>query len=349
MYTRLQQPQPAACIELDGAQGEGGGQILRTALALSMLTGTPFRIENIRAKRSKPGLLRQHLTAVQAAAQISDARVEGAEAGSQTLRFAPGAIRGGDYRFAIGTAGSCTLVLQTILPALWFADAPSTVSISGGTHNRAAPSVDFLIRAWLPLVARMGVTQTLTLERHGFYPAGGGEVVATVAPCSGALTPLDLTERGAQRALRAEGIVAGVRSSVARRELDTLSRLVPGVKGTVRDLGSAEGPGNALVLVIEHEHVTEVFTGFGERGVTAETIGTEVAGAAQRYLQSTAAVDEYLADQLVLPMALAGAGAFTAVTSSSHLLTNIGVIEKFLPVEVAVRPLESGAVHVEVA
>ncbi|MEV8470269.1 RNA 3'-terminal phosphate cyclase [Ralstonia sp. UNC404CL21Col] len=348
-HARHAQRAQADCIELDGAQGEGGGQILRTALTLSMLTGTPFRIENIRAKRSKPGLLRQHLTAVQAAVQISGATVEGAEAGSQTLRFAPGAIRGGDYRFAIGTAGSCTLVLQTILPALWFADAPSTVSVSGGTHNRAAPPVDFLIRAWLPLVARMGVTQTLALKRHGFYPAGGGEVVATVTPCTGVLTPLHLTERGAQRALRAEGIVAGVRGSVARRELDTLTRLVPGVEGTVRDLGNAEGPGNALVLDIEHEHVTEVFTGFGERGVTAETIGKEVAGAAQRYLQSSAAVDEYLADQLVLPMALAGAGAFTVVTASSHLLTNIGVIEKFLPVEVAVRPLESGAVHVEVA
>lgn len=134
-HARHAQRAQADCIELDGAQGEGGGQILRTALTLSMLTGTPFRIENIRAKRSKPGLLRQHLTAVQAAVQISGATVEGAEAGSQTLRFAPGAIRGGDYRFAIGTAGSCTLVLQTILPALWFADAPSTVSVSGGDRK----------------------------------------------------------------------------------------------------------------------------------------------------------------------------------------------------------------------
>jgi RNA 3'-terminal phosphate cyclase (ATP) len=335
--------QPAACIELDGAQGEGGGQILRTALTLSMLTGTPFQIEHIRAGRSKPGLLRQHLKAVQAATEISGATVEGAEAGSQTLRFTPGPIRGGDYRFAIGTAGSCTLVLQTILPALWFADAPSTVSVSGGTHNRAAPPVDFLIRAWLPLVARMGVLQTLALKRHGFYPAGGGEVLATVTPCAGALGTLHLVERGAQQALRADGIVAGVRGGVARRELDMLARLVPGVEGTVRDLGNEAGPGNALVFDIVHEHVTEVFTGFGERGVTAESIGQDVARAALRYLQSTAAVDEHLADQLVLPMALAGAGSFTAVAASSHLLTNIGVIEKFLPVSFDVETLGRGA------
>ncbi|MBX9431897.1 RNA 3'-terminal phosphate cyclase [Ralstonia pseudosolanacearum] len=334
MNNRLQ---PAPCIELDGAQGEGGGQILRTALTLSMLTGTPFRIERIRAGRSKPGLMRQHLTAVQAAAEVSGATVEGAEAGSQALAFAPGPIHGGDYRFAIGTAGSCTLVLQTVLPALWFADAPSTVAVSGGTHNRAAPPVDFLIRAWQPLLARMGVTQTLALKRHGFYPAGGGEVLATVTPCAGRLGALHLTERGALRELSGQGIVANVRPGVARRELEALAARVPGVVGSVRELSPAEGPGNALVLDAVHEHVTEVFTGFGERGVPAEQVAHGVASAALRYLHSTAAVDEYLADQLVLPMALAGAGCFTAVTTSPHLTTNIAVIEKFLPVEITVQ------------
>ena len=169
-------------VQLDGAQGEGGGQILRTALTLSMITGQPFRIENIRARRAKPGLLRQHLTAVNAASEICSAEVQGAEPGSSTLRFIPNRIKGGNYLFAIGTAGSCTLVLQTILPALWFADEPSTVVITGGTHNPAAPPADFLIRAWLPLMHRMGVKMTLDLIRHGFYPAGGGEIHATVDP-----------------------------------------------------------------------------------------------------------------------------------------------------------------------
>ncbi|MGL4668562.1 MAG: RNA 3'-terminal phosphate cyclase, partial [Saezia sp.] len=146
-------------ISIDGSEGEGGGQVLRTALTLSMITGTPFEIKNIRAKRGKPGLLRQHLTAVNAAAQISGAHLEGAELGSQYLRFTPSAIQGGNYEFAIGSAGSCMLVLQTILPALWFAQAPSQISVSGGTHNKAAPPADFLSRTWNPLVKQMNVQQ----------------------------------------------------------------------------------------------------------------------------------------------------------------------------------------------
>lgn len=169
-------------IALDGAQGEGGGQILRSALSLSMITGQPFTITGIRAGRAKPGLLRQHLTAVKAAAEICRATVEGAELGSQRLVFRPGTVRGGDYRFAIGSAGSCTLVLQTVLPALWFADGPSRVEVSGGTDNPSAPPADFIRRVLEPLLARIGVHQQTTLLRHGFYPAGGG-VVATEVLC----------------------------------------------------------------------------------------------------------------------------------------------------------------------
>ncbi len=169
-------------IELDGAAGEGGGQILRSALTLSIITGQAFRIRQIRAGRPKPGLMRQHLVAVQAAAAISGATLSGAELRSQELSFAPTALAGGDYEFAIGTAGSCTLVLQTLIPALLMAPVPSTVRISGGTHNPMAPPAQFLQRAWCGALARMGARVTIDIVRSGFYPAGGGQLLATVAP-----------------------------------------------------------------------------------------------------------------------------------------------------------------------
>ncbi|WP_288130170.1 RNA 3'-terminal phosphate cyclase [Accumulibacter sp.] len=329
-------------IELDGSHGEGGGQILRTALTLSMITGIPFRIERIRAKRSKPGLLRQHLTAVNAAAQICGAQVQGAAPGSLALSFVPGKIRGDDYRFAIGTAGSCTLVLQTLLPALWFAAAPSTLRISGGTHNPAAPPLDFLSRSWLPLLLRMGVEMKIELLRHGFYPAGGGELYASVRPVP-ALQSLELLERGELRAARATAIVAGVSVDVARRELSELHLQLGGVLGVlgelqqeIRALSSREGPGNALLVELQYREITELFTAFGEKGLPAEVVASRAAKLARDFHGSTAAVGEHLADQLVLPLALAGAGAFTTVHVSSHLQTNVEVIGKFLPVEFAI-------------
>lgn len=332
-------------IELDGSHGEGGGQVLRTALTLSMITGTPFTIERIRAKRSKPGLLRQHLTAVQAAAAISGASVDGAEVGSQRLRFVPGPIRGGEYAFAIGTAGSCTLVLQTVLPALWFADCASTVTVKGGTHNKAAPPADFLIRAWQPLMQRMGAVVDISLLRHGFYPAGGGEVRAEVAPCT--LRPLELRERGERVGLRAEALVAAVPVGVARRELERAGAQIAYLDGSIREIPSNEGPGNALLIEVAQEQVVEVFTGFGERGTSAEAVADQVAREARHYLDSKAAVGEHLADQLVLPIALSGGGAFTTTSPSSHLTTNLSVIEKFLPVDTCVSELD-GAHLVEV-
>jgi RNA 3'-terminal phosphate cyclase (ATP) len=327
-------------IQLDGAQGEGGGQILRTALTLAMITGQAFRLDRIRAKRAKPGLLRQHLTAVQAAAEICGAQVDGASPGSQSLHFVPGPIRGGDYRFAIGTAGSCTLVLQTVLPALWFADKPASRSVSGGTHNPAAPPADFLMRAWLPLMRRMGIQMDITLVRHGFYPAGGGEVRAEVAPCRPA--GLNLNSRGDTLAVHAKAIVAGVPEDVARRELAQLGRRLPDLSGDIVVLPQQEGPGNVLLVELEHAELTEVFAGFGERGVSAEKVANQVAQRARAYLDSGAAVGGYLADQLLLPMALAGSGRFTTCERSDHLLTNLAIIGKFLPVDMQVTPAEGG-------
>jgi RNA 3'-terminal phosphate cyclase (ATP) len=329
-------------IELDGSQGEGGGQILRTALTLSMITGKPFRISSIRAKRAKPGLLRQHLTAVLAAAEICGAAVEGAAPGSQTLVFKPGKIKGGDYRYAIGTAGSCTLVLQTLLPALWFADAPSSVTVSGGTHNPAAPPADFLIHAWLPLVRRMGVDMNIELLRHGFYPAGGGEVRATIKPVE-TLQPLDLIERGALLSAKTVAVVAGIPADIAKRELERVEKRLGGIETEMRVLSSREGPGNALMVTLSCEQCCEVFTGFGEKGLPAETVADRVAKEARRYRDSAAAVGEHLADQLALPMALAGKSRLTAMASSSHLRTNLEVIGKFLPV--AVRQKDTAGAH----
>ncbi|MBV1775606.1 RNA 3'-terminal phosphate cyclase [Burkholderiaceae bacterium DAT-1] len=334
-------------IELDGANGEGGGQILRSALSLSMITGIPFRISRIRAGRDKPGLLRQHLTAVLAAASVCDARVSGAELGSQTLSFEPGPIRGGDYRFAIGTAGSATLVLQTVLPALWHADAPATVRVTGGTHNRAAPPADFLIRAWQPLMQRMGVSLEIVLNRYGFYPAGGGEVVAHTAPCS-ALQPLHVLEKGERLGLMAEAVVASVPGNVARRELDRVKAQIAMIDDHVRQRPNSEGPGNVLMLTATHANVTEVFCGFGERGLSAEKVADHTAHALRQYLESPAAVGEFLADQLLLPLALAGGGSFTTNVASSHLRTQAQIVELFLPVEIEIRAESEQCWRVEV-
>ncbi|MFB9245969.1 RNA 3'-terminal phosphate cyclase [Massilia antarctica] len=327
-------------IELDGAVGEGGGQILRSALTLSMITGQAFCIKNIRAGRKKPGLLRQHLVAVQAATQISDATVTGAQLGSQTLVFAPKAIKGGDYQFAIGSAGSCTLVLQTVMLALLHADGPSTVRVSGGTHNPMAPPAQFLQRAYIPLLRKMGADIDIELLRSGFYPAGGGCVVATIAPCP-QLRQLTLMERGARVEGYAEGIVAGLPASIALRELECvgLGMNWTGDQLRMRGLPGEQGPGNALLITLEYEHATEVFCAFGEKMVRAETVAKDAMHEARRYIASQAAVGEHLADQLMLPMALAGGGSFTADVISQHAITNAEVIGRFLPVAIT---LEEG-------
>ncbi|MDQ1832660.1 RNA 3'-terminal phosphate cyclase [Massilia scottii] len=327
-------------IELDGAVGEGGGQILRSALTLSMITGQAFCIKNIRAGRKKPGLLRQHLVAVQAATQISGATVTGAELGSQTLVFAPKAIKGGDYQFAIGSAGSCTLVLQTVMLALLHADGPSTVRISGGTHNPMAPPAQFLQRAYIPLLRKMGAEIDIELLRSGFYPAGGGCIVATIAPCP-QLQQLTLMERGERVEGYAEGIVAGLPASIALRELECvgLGMNWTGDQLRMRGLPGEQGPGNALLITLEYEHATEVFCAFGEKMVRAETVAKGAMHEARRYIASQAAVGEHLADQLMLPMALAGGGSFTADVISQHAITNAEVIGRFLPVAIT---LEEG-------
>jgi RNA 3'-terminal phosphate cyclase (ATP) len=321
-------------IELDGSIGEGGGQILRTSLTLSAITGQPFTMKNIRAGRAKPGLMRQHLVSVQAAAQICDAELSGAEIGSQSLVFKPKAIKGGDYAFAIGTAGSCMLVLQTVMPALLFAPTASTVKLSGGTHNPLAPPAQFLQRSYCRKMAEMGASIDVELKRFGFYPAGGGEVVARIEPCK-ALRPMHWLERGERVKAYAEAFVAGIPTSVGLRELECIAQGM-GWKDDqllMRSLPQEQGPGNALMLTLEYDKVTAVFSAFGEKSVRAESVAKSALDHARRYIASGAAFEEYLADQMMLPLALAGSGSFTCETVSLHAKTNATVIERFLPVQ----------------
>ena len=319
-------------LTLDGSQGEGGGQILRSSLALSLITGQPFRIVRSRAGRSKPGLLRQHLAAVSAAAAIGQAEVQGATLCSQDLTFRPGRLRPGEHRFSVGSAGSATLVAQTVLPPLLIADAPSVLHLEGGTHNPAAPPYEFLERTFLPLLTRMGPKLNATLHRPGFYPAGGGELTLRIDPTAH-LEPLHLTERGTVRDILIEAMVAGLPVSIAERETATARRHLdlPEESADARELPNAYGPGNAILVTIESEHLTEVFAGFGRRGVPAETVATEAAEEARRYLDSGAPVGEHLADQLLLPLALAKGGSFVTGQPSGHTTTNLDVIRRFLP------------------
>ncbi len=334
-------------IELDGT--EGGGQILRSALSLSMISGRPFRIGNIRGRRARPGLMRQHLTAVRAAAEVCAARTEGAELGSRTLSFRPGAIRGGDFRFAVGSAGSATLVLQTVLPALLRAPEPSRLSIVGGTHNPLAPPADFIERAWLPLLRRMGARVEFKLLRHGFMPAGGGELEAGVQP--GDLQPLHLPEAGEERSRAARSLFAGIPGHVGERELERVRR-----KDGWHDaelhmvrLPEDQGPGNALLLEVECAHLREVFCGFGQPRLSAERVAEQALRDAEDWLKSGAAVSGYLADQLLLPMALSGGGSFTTPRMTDHLQSNARVIECFLPVRIRSESLARNRLGIRVA
>jgi RNA 3'-terminal phosphate cyclase (ATP) len=277
--------------------------------------------------------MRQHLVAVQAAVQVCGGEATGAALGSQDLTFVPGPVKGGDYEFAIGTAGSCTLVLQTVLPALLKADKPSTLRLAGGTHNPMAPPVQFLQRAWCPRVAEMGVRIDIQLERFGFYPAGGGVVLARVEPCA-ELRPRMWMTRGERRGAYAEAFVAGIPGRVAQRELECVGRAMNWSEEQllIRGLPADQGPGNALMLTLEYAHATEVFTAFGEKSVTSEQVARQVVQRARQYLMSQGAFAEYLADQMMLPLALAGGGGFTLDEVSMHARTNAQVIETFLPV-----------------
>ena len=336
-------------ITIDGSHNEGGGQILRTALTLSLATRTPFRIEKIRAGRKQPGLLRQHIAAVKAAAQIGKAEVQGDQINSQELTFAPKDVIPGEYNLSIGTAGSTSLVLQTVLPVLMLASKPSSLTLEGGTHNPAAPPYDFLEKAFVLLLNRIGGRVRMELLTLGFYPAGGGVMKVTVQPPSEP-NPLDLTKRGelCGRAVRA--IVANLACNIAERELAVIGKKLSwDLSFLTVEVVSSRGPGNVVLLEVESEHVTELFTGFGERNVRAEAVAEQAASEARRYLASDAAVGEHLADQLLLPLTFAKGGVFTTLPLSRHARTNIDTIARFLSTNIRIHVESNRRCTVEIA
>ncbi len=334
-------------LQIDGSTGEGGGQMVRSSLALSMLTGRAVSIDNIRAGRKQPGLKQQHLTAVQAAARVCNACLSTVKIGSRALTFEPQAVQPGEYHFNIGSAGSTTLVLQTILPPLLTASGPSRIVVEGGTHNQWAPPFDFLQQAYLPLINRMGPQVTATLVRHGFYPAGGGQIIVDIEPVP-ALRGLHLQQRGQVHDQRIEVLYSNLHGSIARREAETLVRSLDWKSSTahIREI-KGFGPGNVVFARLEAEHVTEVFTACGRLGVKAEHVAKEVATQVQEYLATDVPVGPHLADQLLLPLGISAwqrtaadhqAGStFRTMPLTLHSTTHIEILRRFLGIEITVQ------------
>lgn len=331
-------------IVIDGSLGEGGGQVLRSALSLSLLTQQSFTLNNIRADRPRPGLCAQHLAAVQAAAQISHARVEGDRIGSKQIIFSPGPIVTGDYHFDIGTAGATSLVYQTLLLPLALASGASSLSITGGTHVPWSPCYHYLAWHWGQMLSKMGVRFELNMIRAGFYPQGGGEIQASISGNS-PLQGLKLVDRG--KLLRVRGLsgVANLSLDIAERQRNqTLSRLKHMIEKADIDIAIESFPayskGTVLLLLAEFEHSQACFFALGARGKPAERVADEAVHELASFLQLNAAVDAWLADQLLLPMAMAARMKFPSTLHTSevtlHLLTNAEVIRYFVPVNITI-------------
>jgi RNA 3'-terminal phosphate cyclase (ATP) len=326
-------------IEIDGSLGEGGGQVLRSALSLSCITGRAFRISNIRRSRSKPGLMRQHLIAGQAAARIAAAEVGGDQLGSTRLSFQPRAVSAGDYSFDIGTAGSVPLVLQTIIPPLLLAGSVSRLTLSGGTHVPFSPSWHYLAGVFAPALLRLGARIELSLDSCGFYPKGGGKVRCRVFPCA-VLSPLDAGHRGELLRVPGTSAVANLPRSIAERQSHSASSRLAGGLGAdfPIEIPSSEvaalGQGTFIFLKAEYREAVSGFTALGARGKPAEVVGAEAADEFLSHHATGRPIDPHLADQLVLYLALAsGPSTFATSRITSHLLTNLEVTGLFVEMD----------------
>ncbi len=340
-------------ISIDGRHGEGGGQILRTSLALSLVTGQPLELHHIRGRRRKSGLLRQHLTCVRAAQAVGQAKVVGAELGSHELRFEPAGCVAGRHHFAVGSAGSTSLVLQSVLPALFQTSGTSELRVEGGTHAMAAPPFSFLDASYLSVMRLMGAEVSATMTRPGFFPAGGGDVRVSVEGHK--LESVHLCERGDIERVQVHAWAAGLPRRIVRTEVSRVRErlgLSPhdAFAHTLRDV---RGPGNAVWIeaqtTADGKPLTAVFTAFGRRGLPAEAVADEALAQFVAWRDGGAPVCDHLADQLLLPMALAGGGRFVTRTLSSHARTNIDTIGRFLPnLRIEVESTAGGRVKVQV-
>lgn len=339
-------------IQIDGSAGEGGGQILRTALALALITGKGIEINNIRLRRPKPGLMPQHVKAIEAAAAVGQAHFEGAQLQSTSLRFEPTKVSSGEFHFDVGTAGSTPLVLQTVFLPLSFCQTPSSVTLVGGTHVPWSPCFHYLDLHWLRYMKQIGFEAELKLELAGFYPCGGGRMRAEIRPAF-KLVPLNVTKRGALIAIRGISAVAGLARSVAERQRhQSLKRLKDLSADTVIEVIEmpSQFRSTMLLLIAKFEESQSCFFGLGELGKRAERVADEAVDQLRDFLTSDGAIDHNLADQLILPLAfVSGVSELRPDKITQHLITNADVIRMFLPVEIEIHgePEHSGYVWIK--
>jgi RNA 3'-terminal phosphate cyclase (ATP) len=329
-------------IEIDGSYGEGGGQILRTALAFSAIYKRSLTVHRIRAKRKNPGLGHQHLMAVKALAQISGAKVEGGAIGSETLRFIPNEICPGDYKFQIGTAGSVTLLLQALLLPLSLSQKNSQLTLVGGTHVPWSPPFHYLSEVLFPTLHSMGISVEARIERWGWYPKGSG-ILEVEIQSSPNLKPISLLDRGPLKKIRGLSASSCLPKHVGERQRDEALRRIEkemkiDAEITVLSDAPANGPGSFVFLVAESEKAIAGFSSLGKRGKPAEEVAREAVDSLKEYVQSDGCIDPHLADQLIPFLVLAkGNSSFTTLRITEHLLTNLWVVQHFSDVRISKR------------
>lgn len=327
--------------EIDGCYGEGGGQLLRTAVALAAITGETIRLHNIRAKRSKPGMAAQHVAAVKAVAALCGAEVEGLQVKSTQLLFRPGLLRGGQFHIPVGTAGSIPLVLQAALPVAIASGAATAMHISGGTDVRAAPPLDYLRYVLLPLLGKMGLKARVDVLRRGYYPRGGGEILVAIEPAP-PLRPLLLDSPGALKQIHGYAHIANLPEHIVQRMAAAATAELtkfpaPTIEEAVLGRAEAIGAGGAIVLAATTEQTILGASATAERGVPAEQLGLDAGQSLHEEISTGATLDFHATDQILIYLALAGgASRFLTRAVTSHAATTMWLLEQFLPVSFSV-------------